>query len=124
MMQEPEPPQLADESRWYTEHAALLISTIKWALLGALAGVCVGLGTRAFLWALAWATAQAHRLDVGGFHAYYLLPLALPVCVWLIRTFAPTAQGARHGGGHRRRASGVRAGRPGRSRRSSCWRPS
>ena len=48
-----EPPRLADESRWYTEHTALLISTLKWALLGAGAGVCVGLGTRAFLWSLA-----------------------------------------------------------------------
>ena len=34
-------PRLADESRWYTEHTALLISTLKWALLGAAAGVCV-----------------------------------------------------------------------------------
>ena len=24
---------------------------------------------------------------------YFLLPLALPACVWLIRTFAPTAKG-------------------------------
>jgi hypothetical protein len=41
---EPQPPHLADESRWYTEHTALLISTLKWALLGAVAGLCVGLG--------------------------------------------------------------------------------
>src|SRR3954470_12166002 len=47
-----DPPRLADESRWYTEHTALLISTLKWALLGACAGVCVGLGTRVFLWSL------------------------------------------------------------------------
>ena len=44
-----ESPRLADESRWYTEHTALLISTLKWALLGAAAGVCVGLGTRDLL---------------------------------------------------------------------------
>ena len=25
--------RLSDESRWYTEHTALLISTLKWALL-------------------------------------------------------------------------------------------
>src|SRR5262249_25643722 len=49
---EPQPPRLSDETRWYTEHTALLISTLKWALLGALAGFCVGLGTKAFLWAL------------------------------------------------------------------------
>src|SRR5947199_6462106 len=88
-----ESPRLADESRWYTEHTALLISTFKWALLGAIAGLCVGLGTRAFLWALAAATAWTRRLDGGRFHYYYLLPLALPACVWLIRTFAPSAKG-------------------------------
>jgi hypothetical protein len=27
-------PRLADETRWHTEHTALLISTLKWALLG------------------------------------------------------------------------------------------
>src|SRR5438045_6038437 len=47
-----ESPRLSDESRWYTEHTALLISTLKWALLGAAAGACVGLGTRVFLWVL------------------------------------------------------------------------
>lgn len=92
-MNEPHSPELADEVRWYTEHAALLISTVKWALLGAVAGVCVGLGTRAFLWALGAASAGARHLDQGAFHACFLLPLALPLCVWLIRSFAPTAKG-------------------------------
>lgn len=87
------PPRLSDETRWYTEHAALFISTLKWALLGGIAGICVGLGTRAFLWSLTAGTALAHRLDTGWFHFYFLLPLALPACVWLIRTFAPTAKG-------------------------------
>jgi H+/Cl- antiporter ClcA len=87
------PPALGDETHWYTEHAALVISTLKWALLGAVAGVCVGLGTRLFLWALGAASQGARRLDHGMFHAYFLLPLALPLCVWLIRTFAPTARG-------------------------------
>jgi hypothetical protein len=36
----------------HTEHTALLISTLKWALLGAAAGACVGLGTRVFFWVL------------------------------------------------------------------------
>lgn len=78
---------------WYTEHTALLISTIKWALLGAAAGVCVGLGTRGFLWALGAAGAWTSHLNSGGFRAYFLLPAALPLCVWLVRTFAPTAKG-------------------------------
>ena len=86
-------PRLADESRWYTEHAALLISTLKWALLGAGAGLCVGLGTRGFLWSLTASAAGVHRLTEGAFSPFWLLPLALPACVWLIRTFAPDARG-------------------------------
>ena len=33
------------------------------------------------------------RLTPGGVHPVWLLPLALPVCVFLIRAFAPTARG-------------------------------
>jgi chloride channel protein, CIC family len=90
---EPQPPLLADESRWYTEHTALLISTLKWALLGAAAGLCVGLGTKAFLWSLATSGSLVGRIRMGPLPYYFLLPLALPACVWLIRTFAPTARG-------------------------------
>lgn len=85
--------QLAGESRWYTEHTALLVSTLKWAVLGAVSGLCVGLGTKAFLWSLGWASRQTARLNNGIFQYYDLLPLALPLCVWLVRTFAPTAKG-------------------------------
>ena len=87
------PPRLADESAWYTEHTALLISTVKWAFLGAGAGVCVGYGTRAFLWAIARSSVPVQWITRGAFPAYWLLPLALPLCVWLIRTFAPDARG-------------------------------
>jgi H+/Cl- antiporter ClcA len=90
---EPVAPRLSDESRWYTEHTALLISTTKWALLGAAAGVCVGGGTRGFLWALASASAWARRIMPAGAAPWLLLPLALPVSVWLVRTFAPDARG-------------------------------
>jgi H+/Cl- antiporter ClcA len=87
------PPHLADESRWYTEHTALVVGTLKWAVLGAIAGFCVGEGTRAFLWSLQ-ASSRLVAQGLGGrVHAYYFLPLALPACVWLIRTFAPTAEG-------------------------------
>ncbi len=92
-MAEPEPRRLADESRWYTEHTALLVSTLKWSLLGAGAGFCVGWGTRAFLWSLLASERAMVRLLPAGVEPWYLLPLALPVCVWLIRTFAPSARG-------------------------------
>ena len=88
---EPGPPP--DEgSRWYTEHTALFISTSKWALLGAGGGACVGLGTRAFLWSLGAAATGVTAL-MAGIAPFILLPLALPACVWLIRTFAPDARG-------------------------------
>src|SRR5271169_5922162 len=90
---EAEAPHLADEGRWYTEHTALLISTVKWALLGALAGVCVGEATRGFLWSLDASSRLVTRMLGSGVRPYVLLPAALPACVWLIRTFAPTARG-------------------------------
>ena len=88
-----ESPRLADESRWYTEHTALLISTLKWAMLGAAAGVCVGLGTRVFLWALARSADWARALTPGRVPVFVFLPVALPLCVWIIRTFAADARG-------------------------------
>ena len=88
-----ESPRLADESRWYTEHTALLISTLKWALLGAAAGVCVGLGTRVFLWSLERSNEWAHQLMPGSAPPFVLLPIALPLCVWIIHTFAADARG-------------------------------
>lgn len=90
---EVEPPRLADESHWYTEHTALLISTLKWSLLGATAGLCVGEATALFLWSLSASSRAAARALGGSFHAYFMLPIALPCCVWLIRTFAPSARG-------------------------------
>jgi H+/Cl- antiporter ClcA len=93
IVDEPEPPHLADEGGWYTEHTALLIATTKWALLGAIAGVCVGAGTRAFLWSLGASTRLTSRVLGDQLQSYWLLPLALPLCVWLIRSFAPTAKG-------------------------------
>lgn len=87
------PPQLADEGRWYAEHTALLISTLKWSLLGAMAGVCVGLGTRGFLWVLHASDATVGAWSPASLPYYALLPAALPLCVWLIRSFAPDARG-------------------------------
>jgi H+/Cl- antiporter ClcA len=90
---EAEPPHLADESRWYTEHTRLLISTLKWSLLGAATGACVGEATRVFLWSLSASSRLVARLFAAPVHAYYLLPVAIPACVWLIRSFAPSARG-------------------------------
>src|SRR5262245_14209925 len=88
-----EAPRLADETRWYTEHTALLISTLKWAMLGATAGVCVGLGTRVFLWTLASSADWARTLTPTRVPVFIFLPVALPLCVWIIRTFSADARG-------------------------------
>lgn len=69
------------------------MTTLKWAVLGAVAGVCVGAGTRAFLWSLAVSSNLVDRAFTGGVRPYFLLPLALPACVWLVRSFAPSAKG-------------------------------
>jgi H+/Cl- antiporter ClcA len=90
---DPTPPRLSDEGRWYTEHTALVVTTMKWALLGAVAGYCVGWGTRAFLWSLDASGALVERLCPPFVEPYFLLPIAMVLCVWLIRTFAPTARG-------------------------------
>lgn len=103
------PPRLADESRWYTEHTALVISTLKWTLFGAVAGLCVGFGTRAFLWVLAASGAWVKRVTPGGISPTWLLPLALPACVLIARRLAPAAGG--HGTENVIRAIHERSGR-------------
>jgi H+/Cl- antiporter ClcA len=62
-------------------------------LLGAAAGVCVGLGTRVFLWALGRSADWARALTYGRVPAFVFLPVALPICVWMIRTFSADARG-------------------------------
>lgn len=79
VVEEPSTPQLADVSRWYTEHTALFLSTLKWALLGACAGFCVGWGTRAFLWSLPASSSLAARLLPGNVRPYFTVTLG----VWL-----------------------------------------
>jgi H+/Cl- antiporter ClcA len=53
----------------------------------------VGLGTRIFLSALDRSAGWARALTLGRVPPFVFLPLALPLCVWLIRTFSPDARG-------------------------------
>lgn len=87
------PPRLSDEGHWYVEHTALVVTTLKWAVLGAVAGACVGWATQVFLTALDVSNRLVGRVLPGQLRPYYLLPLALPACVFLVRRFAPTAKG-------------------------------
>jgi H+/Cl- antiporter ClcA len=87
------PDHPAVPSEWYVEHTALLITTLKWAALGACAGILVGLGTRGFLASLTWASDHISSVTPAGLPSYIWLPVALPVCVWIIRKFASEAHG-------------------------------
>jgi len=53
----------------------------------------VGLGTRVFLWALASSADWARALTDGRVPPFAFLPVALPICVWMIRTFSADARG-------------------------------
>lgn len=76
------------EVLWYMEQAALLISTAKWALLGAIIGILAGLGVRLFLLTLGWSSVAASRIRLGPFRFYDLLPIIFPLCVLLTRGLA------------------------------------
>jgi H+/Cl- antiporter ClcA len=78
---------------WYSENTALIFGTVKWAILGAGSGICVGLATRLFLFLLTLCDKSAAMINHGAFKYYFFLPIALPASVWLVRTFAPTAKG-------------------------------
>ena len=120
---EVEPPHLSDESRWYTEHTALLISTLKWSLLGAATGICVGEGTRAFLWSLAASSRS------GGSPFARARPFVLPPARGAPRVrladpqLRALGQGPRHGSRHRGGSPEVREGRlEGRPDQAPCDR--
>jgi hypothetical protein len=73
-----EPPRLADESRWYTEHTALVVDTLKWALLGSAARLCDGAATRVFLGALDVSSRLVARAYPGRLAAWTALPWPYP----------------------------------------------
>src|SRR5262249_973380 len=62
-------------------------------MLGASAGVCVGLGTRAFLWTLGRSADWARALTLGRAPVFVFRPVALPLGVGIIRTFSAEARG-------------------------------
>ncbi|MDE2126077.1 MAG: chloride channel protein [Armatimonadetes bacterium] len=78
---------------WYVEHTALLIATAKWALLGGLSGVLVGLCSRLFLAVMYAGIHYGSAIHAGPIRSFWLLPAALPVCVGIGLWFAPGAGG-------------------------------
>lgn len=73
-----------------TEQTAIFFSVTKWVFLSSMVGVIIGATVTAFLKILAYSEASRSFLP---FEYYYTLPFALVLTVWLVKTFAPTAEG-------------------------------
>ena len=73
-----------------TEQTAIFFSVLKWVFLSSLIGVIIGGVVTLFLKILQYSDQSRALIP---FHYYYLLPFALVMTVWLVKTFAPTAEG-------------------------------
>ncbi len=73
-----------------TEQTAIFFSVTKWVVLSSVVGVAIGAVVTLFLKILQ--IAESSRSDLP-FEYYYLLPVALLLTVWVVRTFAPSAEG-------------------------------
>jgi len=73
-----------------TEQTAIFFSVTKWVILSSFVGILIGAIVTLFLKILH--IAESSRADLP-FNYYYLLPLALFMTVWIVRTFAPHAEG-------------------------------
>ena len=73
-----------------TEQMAIFLSVAKWVVLSSVIGIVIGAIVTLFLKILI--VGEQNRADLP-FPYFYLLPLALFLTVFLIRTFAPNAEG-------------------------------
>ena len=72
------------------EQTAILLSVIKWVFLSIVVGVMIGALVTLFLKTLHMSEQSRLLLP---FEHYYLLPFALVLSVWIVRKFAPDAEG-------------------------------
>ncbi len=72
------------------EQTVIFFSVTKWVILSSVMGVIIGALLAGFLWILEYSI--DHRADMP-FPYYFILPLALPLTIFVIKTFAPNAQG-------------------------------
>ncbi len=72
------------------EQTVIFFSVTKWLFLSSVMGVIIGALMALFLWVLEYSV--DHR-GVLGIPYYFILPLALPLTIFVIKTFAPNAQG-------------------------------
>lgn len=73
-----------------TEQTAIFFSVAKWVFLSSVVGVIIGAVVTLFLNILEYADTSRSFVP---FNYYYLLPFALVLTVWLVKTFAPSAEG-------------------------------
>ncbi len=73
-----------------TEQTAIFFSVTKWVFLSSVIGVIIGAVVTLFLKILEYSESSRSLLP---FDYYYLLPFALLLTVWLVKTFAPSAEG-------------------------------
>ncbi len=77
-------------NKHFTEQTAIFFSVTKWMVLSSVIGIVIGGVVTLFLNILEFAE---HSRTALPFPYYYTLPFALVLTVWLVKTFAPTAQG-------------------------------
>ena len=73
-----------------TEQTAIFFSVAKWMILSSFIGVVIGGVVTLFLNILEYAENSRSLLP---FAYYFTLPFALVLTVWLVKTFAPSAEG-------------------------------
>ena len=73
-----------------TEQTAIFFSVAKWVFLSSVVGIIIGAVVTLFLNILEYSEESRSLLP---FNYYYLLPIALALTVWLVKTFAPSAEG-------------------------------
>lgn len=76
--------------RHITEQTAIFFSVAKWVILSSIVGIIIGAVVTFFLRILQHGEQYRTLLP---FDYYFLLPIALVITVWLVRTFAPKAEG-------------------------------
>ncbi len=72
------------------EQLTIFISIIKWLTLSSVIGIVIGASVTLFLKILQLSEQSQNLLP---FEYYYLLPFALLLTVWLVKRFAPDAEG-------------------------------
>ena len=76
----------------FTEQTAIFFSVTKWVCLSSVIGIIIGASVTLFLEILEYSESSRSLLPFEYYYTY-TLPFALVLTVWLVRTFAPTAEG-------------------------------